>query len=470
MALRSPYTSPSVRSPDFPFVRRLSNSSPTAGANNWFVRSLAVGNGSGVNWLNAFTTLSAALTGKAAGDKFWVSDDHAETQASAITLTSPGTAAAPCPIYCVNLLGTIPPVSADLRTTATVSTTGANGITFVGCFYCYGITFNCSTSGVADATLVGGPNSQTQQFEACALRNGGFGGLSIGSTTSTRTNATTLTNTTVQFASTGSNISLQNCFLTWRKTASAVTGGTIPSSLFGNAGSFACTALIEGVDLSALAAGTTLVAASSTSTPSQFTFKDCKFGASVTVASTPGSPGHPRVVIVRSDSSGTNYRSEKYDYTGTQTVETTIVRTGGASDGTTPLSWKIVTTANSKWTLPFEALPIAIWNDTTGSLVTVTVEGIWGSTNLPQTDDIWFEIEGLGSAASPQGSFGTGSKADNLANGTVWATSSQVWGGSTTAFAMTATFTPQQKGALYIYVKAAKASTTFYIDPKVTLS
>jgi hypothetical protein len=76
----------------------------------------------------------------------------------------------------------------------------------------------------------------------------------------------------------------------------------------------------------------------------------------------------------------------------------------------------------------------------------------------------------LGSAASPQGSFGTGSKADNLADGTVWATSSQVWGGSTTAFKMTATFTPQQKGALYLYVKAAKAGTTFYIDPKPTIS
>jgi hypothetical protein len=79
MALRSPYTSPSVRSPDFPFVRRLSNTSPTAGANNWFVRSLAVGTGDGRTWLNAFTTLAAALTAGAAGDKFWVSEDHAET-------------------------------------------------------------------------------------------------------------------------------------------------------------------------------------------------------------------------------------------------------------------------------------------------------------------------------------------------------------------------------------------------------
>jgi hypothetical protein len=35
---------------------------------------------------------------------------------------------------------------------------------------------------------------------------------------------------------------------------------------------------------------------------------------------------------------------------------------------------------------------------------------------------------------------------------------------------MSVTFTPQQKGAVTIYVKAAKASSTFYIDPKPVLS
>jgi len=51
-----------------------------------------------------------------------------------------------------------------------------------------------------------------------------------------------------------------------------------------------------------------------------------------------------------------NYRVEKYVYEGTQTTETVVIRTGGASDGITGISWKIVTTANSKWTLPFNAI------------------------------------------------------------------------------------------------------------------
>jgi hypothetical protein len=61
-----------------------------------YVRSGAAGAGTGADWANAYTTLAAAFTAKAAGDVFYVSDDHAETQASAMTLVSPGTAANPC--------------------------------------------------------------------------------------------------------------------------------------------------------------------------------------------------------------------------------------------------------------------------------------------------------------------------------------------------------------------------------------
>src|SRR5712692_8270405 len=53
----------------------------------------------------------------AAGDDFYVSNNHAETQSTAMTLTSPGTAASPCRVICVADTGSTPPVSADLATT-----------------------------------------------------------------------------------------------------------------------------------------------------------------------------------------------------------------------------------------------------------------------------------------------------------------------------------------------------------------
>jgi hypothetical protein len=162
----------------------------------------------------------------------------------------------------------------------------------------------------------------------------------------------------------------------------------------------------------------------------------------------------------------TNYRTEKYNYAGTLTTETTIVRTGGASDGTTPIAWKIVTTANSKWEFPFECPPISIWNETVGSAVTVTVQGIWGGGAVPNTDDIWIDCEYLGTSGFPIASKATSSKADGLAAGTGIPAGSGTWGGSTTKFAMAVTITPQEKGPITIYVRAATSSTTFYIDPK----
>ena len=139
--------------------------------------------------------------------------------------------------------------------------------------------------------------------------------------------------------------------------------------------------------------------------------------------------------------------------------ETTIVRTGGASDGTTPIAWKIVTTANCTYSLPFECPPIAIWNDTTGSAVTATVEGIWGGGAVPHDDEIWLDVEYLGDASSPQGSFVNDGKADLLTTAANQTSSSETWGGSTTKFKLAVTFTPQQKGWVYARVKCAKASS-----------
>ena len=53
-------------------------------------RSVAAGAGTGADWANAYTTLSAAFTAKAAGDVFFVSEDHAETGAVALNIDFEG--------------------------------------------------------------------------------------------------------------------------------------------------------------------------------------------------------------------------------------------------------------------------------------------------------------------------------------------------------------------------------------------
>ena len=82
---------------------------------------------------------------------------------------------------------------------------------------------------------------------------------------------------------------------------------------------------------------------------------------------------------------------------------------------------------------------------------------------------MWLDVEYLGDASSPQASFGNDS-ADILATAANQTSSSETWGGSTAAFKLAVTFTALQKGWIYARVKVAKASSTFYIDPLVTLT
>ena len=80
------------------------------------------------------------------------------------------------------------------------------------------------------------------------------------------------------------------------------------------------------------------------------------------------------------------------------------------------------------------------------------------------------DVEYLGTSGFPLGNFATSGAADLLASGTACTSSSASWGGGTSSFKLTATITPQEKGPITVYVKVAKTSSTFYIDPKITLS
>lgn len=433
----------------------------------YYIYSGAAGGGTGADWANAFTTMATAINGKAAGDVFYVAHDHSETTAAAVTITSPGTEANPCKIYCVDRAGSVPPVSADLRTTAQVACTGNNNMSLAGSASCYGIIFAPGTSTNNASVTVSSTTGRTWRLVNCALRLGGNAstprihlGAAGGNT------QVVLENTTLQFAHINQQVNC-NARIIWRNTPSVITGATIPTVLLNmaNGGNL----FAEGVDFSAVTTGKSMFTSAATSN-SNAVLKDCKLGAGNLLDGTPSAFGGIDLAVFRSDASSANYKFERHNAAGSQTVETTIVRTDGATDGTTPVAVKIVTTANSRWEFPFECLPISIWNDTTGAAITVTLQGIWGGGAVPLNDDIWMDVEYLGTSGFPLAVKATCSKADGLTTGSNLPAGSGTWGGSTTKFALAATFTPQIKGPLTIYVNAAKASSTFYIDPKPVIT
>jgi hypothetical protein len=142
----------------------------------YYVRSGAGGAGTGADWANAYTTLTLAFSGKAAGDVFYVSEDHNESTASTVTPTSPGTAASPCFIYCVNHSGSVPPVSADLRTTANVKTTANNTISFgAQAAYYYGIIFTAGNSSGSPVLNTAIASATSLRFDSCGFTIGSTG-------------------------------------------------------------------------------------------------------------------------------------------------------------------------------------------------------------------------------------------------------------------------------------------------------
>lgn len=460
----------------------------TAGTSGGTEAAWALGNGSnttqgtaiftgdtGASWLKPFAnfqSINSLINSPNSGDTVYVGHDHNLSTANGVDIFNLGTTTAnPAKFICVNSAGSVPPVSADFRFTAVEATTGANTyrIRGAGSFYFQGITFSAESaagSGFAGLTMGGSSVYPELTFESCKFILG---------TTSANENIiftingiVRLNNTTVQFGGVGQGIVAQGRLI-WTNTPNAIAGAVIPTNLFRNNSVVTGTGnppivTCDGVDFSALT--TSLIQAQNNY--GSFSFNNCKLAAGVTI-STPTVNGS-RADIIISDSGATSFRQESYQYAGTLTAETTFTLVGGATDGVTPISWKIVNNANATFLNPTQCFQISRWNAAIGAPLTATIE--LESNATLTTNDVWVEFEVLSTTGFPI-SGKTTTKLDILATPTNLAASSAVWNGAlggATKQKLTATFTPQIIGLVRATVYVGKASQTVYINPAFTLA
>ena len=179
----------------------------------------------------------------------------------------------------------------------------------------------------------------------------------------------------------------------WRNTPSALLGA-IPNYLFyadkhARGGEVECI----GVDLSAAGVRQDHRRGCAVRpSGSQFRFVDCKLDASVTKSAVPIAHGAPEIDFVRSGSAGVNYTVLRHRVSGTARSR----KPPSSAPAAPPMAPRRSPGRSSprrtaSYSMPFECPPIAIWNDTTGSAVTATVEGIWGGGAVPMDDEIWLE-------------------------------------------------------------------------------
>jgi len=290
----------------------------------------------------------------------------------------------------------------------------------------------------------------------------------VGQASSQDDNLVVFNNTPVSFNSTAS-VSLLGGRFRWESTTSAISG-TAPTILFAPSGSQS-DLLINGVDLSFLGSGKSLLNPG-VALPSRFIFRNCKLGASVAITSSAGSAGQggTEVSVINCDSADTNYRFYAQSYQGSQQHEATIVRTGGASDGTTTISRKLITTSASSFISPLASEPILKWNETVGSPITVSIAILSdGWTN--SSSNLWFEVSYLGTSGFPLGNVASSRAANVQTAGTnllLDATSTWTTTGTTDPIKQTigVTFTPMEKGIISGRVFVARPSSTNWFDPK----
>ena len=434
-----------------------------------YVRSTNGADGDGSTWALAEWTLSNAAAIDTAGDTIYVSQSHAETTAGALTHAWAGTVASPTRIICGNDTAE-PPVSPP-ATTATVATTGASNITITGHCYQYGINYIVGDSTGSPVLLMATANNDVQLYERCSFyvrASGSSARISV-SGSGNFLPKIHWKDCDVKFAATGHIINLTQVNFIW-EGGSLLSGGVSPTALFSSASATrGAMAVMSGLDLSNGGAGMHLFSGSGYNA----IIRNCKLPASWSgqlyngVMSSGG-----RIEMHNCDSADTNYRIWVKEYTAELISEITIVKSSGASDGTTALSWKIVTTANCNFASGrFQSPEIFKRVDTVGSPVTVTVEIVHDSLTALTDDEVWLEVQYFGTSGSPLGSFTGDSKADVLATAANQASSSATW--TTTGLTnpntqkLEVTFTPQEKGYIHARVCMGKASYTIYVDPKV---
>jgi hypothetical protein len=419
--------------------------------------------GSTANW--TFATIYADYADGAAsnGDTVYISNNHNETQSAAYTPWNKD-----CLYLCVDD-AVAPPTT--LATTATITTTGNSNLTSTAGAegYVYGVVL-IGGSGASGTVVLRAGNAV---HERCSFQ------LATTGVSSTIQIGPLVVDSTFKFAAAQQGFSGGGA-PSRVSGGSLLSGGTSPSALVVSIGR---PLVIESFDLTN--ANSAINLTSDIGGGTNLYVRNCKVPASWSGSAHSGTPGIGSWAdLYNTDNAGTNYIIQRKTKYGSLNQETTLIRTGGASNGVTGISWKAVTLSTTVFSFKYLFTPeIVRWNDTTASPISATVEILHDSATAMTDDEIWLEVTYLSASGAPLGALITDARGF-VAGVTNWnpltaaaanqTASSATW--TTTGMSnpnkqkLSVTFTPQLKGFIHAVVKVCKASKTVYICPKLEIS
>lgn len=428
------------------------------------------------NWSHA-TVLRYAWEKAAAGDTIYVDDGHNEKWASINFDVRYNVYTArdnPIKVFCVDKADDSLSSGAVFGT----SNAAANTLGLNDSFYSYGITF---TSGGSISLGASGYTFASMCIEGTGP---GFTVFEIGTTGTSNYlysgNAypvrVIIRNGDIKLNNAGNYIGTSQGTLHWYNGVLVAPNETtyLVSGYMG-------LAVIEDVDLSAMCAGATsrYLIQDGSSSMAIYLFKRCKFpsGAGFAIQNRAsyqmtefGVGSYPRLIIDQCSSGTSLTVTETHDRWGDTIKEATLIKTGGASDGTAGFAFKMVSTSLAKDGLhSAHASPVIAGVLDVATSQTVTVDCLVDSATNLQNDEVWMEISYPKNAGDVLGARATDrftpldTPADHASSTATWTTTGM---SNPNEFKLEITFDPGQVGPYEIRVFLSKPSTTIYVDPK----
>lgn len=440
-----------------------------------YVDSNAVGANTGADWANAYPTLALAAAVDVAGDTIYVANTHNESNTINQTIALAGILANTVKVLCTTTAAT-PPTT--LTTGAKMSVGGSNAIAISGVALVQGLTFEVGTGVLNGGITLSSQDNSHQTFTNCTflVKASNLSSFSLGNIGNANGIEGAVTFNNCVFGFGNATRGLQISFV-----GTVISGGSLNNtiaslSLFVISSASTVNFLCKDFDFTNASSTLNLVYGACPSS-GRFTFQNCKMPASWSGSPVATSPINPnlRVSMYNCDNASTNYRLWIETSSGSIKSEISIIRNYGATNGTTPISWKLVTNANAnEYVAPLITDDMAVWVDSIGSVKKITVDILHDSATTLTDAQIWLEIDYLGSSATPLGTPLSDKRATVLTTAANQPTSTASW--TTTGLTtpnkqkLEVTFTPQMKGFVYARVCLAKPSYTVYVDPQAILS
>lgn len=401
----------------------------------------------------------------AAGDTIHVKSTHNEAVGTG-NIIFPGTLASPNYLYC-STFDAEPPTTSS---TGAIIDYGSNDLQIRGVHFVNGVTFK--TSGNLLPAYSGSRTVyRNTTFQNTGANNTGF------FNTNNMGSECVCEAPSFKFGNTADSISLGTASGTLETIGgSIISGGSAITQLFATSASASGSKRIKmrGFDMSNAAASVSMMAGRTGGDGAiVLDMFDIKLPASWTGGLFSGTVGPgQRAQLTRGDSGGTIYKFIDQDAYGTAKEETGFVKTGGATDGTTQSSIKVVTTSSAiypvtKFVTRIMALP---FNAATGSPLTWKFDFLVDSAAGLKNNDVGCRLFSLDASGSPIATLHDSEQSEVLGAGTTYGASGQTWANPGTAMTnpnaqeMSITFTPALKGSYGIQFWVAAGSKTVYFD------